>query len=64
MGKKSDTARTCSDCFHNEACHLWCNSISDSVSPKCPQFEPVRYVKLRDLHDMHIMLHKMTEKED
>ena len=49
-------SRTCADCFHCQACHLWSGgAISVSVAPKCPQFEPVRYVSLADLHEMHQM---------
>ena len=52
MAKKSNQApsRTCADCFHYLACLMWCSSVSDSVAPKCPQFEPARYASIADLH--------------
>ena len=57
MAKKAKPApsRTCADCFHFTACHLWAVSISTNVAPKCPQFEPARYVSLADLHEMYQM---------
>ncbi len=57
MAKKDNPtpSRTCADCFHFSACHLWAVSISTDVAPKCPQFEPVRYASLADLHEMHQM---------
>ena len=52
MGKAPK--RTCADCYHYQACHLWSNgAISDKVATKCPQFEPMRYVTLKDLYEMH-----------
>lgn len=57
MAKKANPtpSRTCADCFHFSACHLWAVSISTDVAPKCPQFEPARYASLADLHEMHQM---------
>lgn len=48
-------SRTCADCFHFLACHLWAVSISTDVAPQCPQFEHARYASLADLHEMHQM---------
>ena len=56
MTKKSVKAptRTCDDCYHCQACHMWSSgAISPTVAPKCPQFEPTRYVTLAELHKMH-----------
>lgn len=55
MAKKNAQKKTCFDCFHCKACHLWCNSISATVAPKCPEFEPVRYATAKDLHDMLLL---------
>lgn len=58
MAKKPDPTptRTCDDCFHCPACHLWSSgAISPTVAPKRPQFEPARYVTLAELHEMHQM---------
>lgn len=57
MAKKANPApsRTCADCFHFCACHLWAVSISTDVAPKCTQFEPARYASLADLHEMYKM---------
>ena len=57
MAKRAnhEPSRTCEDCFHFSACHLWAVSISTDVAPKCPQFEPARYASLADLHEMHQM---------
>ena len=52
---KPTPSRTCADCFHFFACHLWVVSISTNVAPQCPQFEPARYASLADLHEMHQM---------
>lgn len=57
MAKKANhmPSRTCADCFHFSACHLWAVSISTDVAPQCPQFEPARYASIADLHEMHQM---------
>lgn len=57
MAKKANPtpSRTCADCFHFSACHLWAVAISTDVAPQCPQFEPARYASLADLHEMHQM---------
>lgn len=56
----NSSQRSCTDCFHCEACHLWSNGpIAASVAPKCQQFEPVRYVTLAELHEM-----QKTQKEE
>lgn len=57
MAKKANPtpSRTCADCFHFSACHLWAVSISTDVAPQCPQFEPARYASLADLHEMYQM---------
>lgn len=61
MGKvKKKSERTCQECFHCQACHLWSNSqIPDKVAQKCPQFESIIYVKLRDLAEMKKMMEEM-----
>ena len=58
MAKKANQtpSRTCDDCFHFSACHMWAVSISTDVAPQCPQFEPARYASLADLHEMHQMV--------
>ena len=33
--------------------------ISKTVAPKCPEFEPVQYVTVRDLHNMLLMKKEM-----
>lgn len=58
--RKSDKAkhtpsRTCADCLHFCACHLWAISISTDVAPQCPVFEPVRYRTLAELDDLRQM---------
>lgn len=63
MAQKKIEQRTCFDCFHCKACHLWCNSISKTVAQKCPEFEPVRYVTVRDLHDMLLIKKEMGGAE-
>lgn len=57
MAKKANPtpSRTCADCSHFSACHLWAVSISTNVAPQCPQFEPARYASIADLHEMHQM---------
>lgn len=57
MAKKPDPtpARSCADCFHFYACHLWAVSISTDVAPKCPQFEPARYATLKEMQDLYKM---------
>ena len=56
MSKQTNPARTCTDCMHCLACHLWSNgAISNSVAPKCPQFEPARYASLAELQDLYGM---------
>lgn len=57
MSKKTNQPRTCADCLHCQACHLWSSGkISDSVAPKCQQFEPARYVSLAEIQDLCRML--------
>ena len=56
MSKQTNPIRTCTDCFHCHACHLWSNgAISNTVAAKCPQFEPVRYASLKELQDLYKM---------
>ena len=56
MSKQTNPARTCADCLHCQACHLWSSgAISDSVAPKCPQFTPARYASLAELQDLYRM---------
>lgn len=43
---------TCDDCFHLGSCMLWCNAISPTAAQRCPQFEPTRYVTVRELYEM------------
>lgn len=48
--------RTCADCFHCKACHMWSSgAISDTVASKCQQFEPVLYASLKELQDLYKM---------
>ena len=56
MSKQTNPARTCADCLHCQACHLWSSgAISDSVAPKCQEFEPARYVSLAEIQDLYRM---------
>lgn len=56
MRKQMNPARTCTDCMHCLACHLWSSgAISNSVAPKCPQFKPARYASLAELQDLYRM---------
>ena len=56
MSKQTNPARTCTDCMHCLACHLWSNgAISNSVAPKCPQFKTERYASLAELQDLYGM---------
>ena len=56
MSKQTKPARTCANCLHCQACHLWSSGeISDSVAPKCPQFEPARNGSLAELQDLYRM---------
>lgn len=56
MNKQTNQARTCTDCMHCLACHLWSNgAISNSVAPKCPQFKAARYASLAELQDLYRM---------
>lgn len=56
MSKKMNVERTCDNCMHCLACHLWSNgAISNSVAPKCPQFKPARYASLAELQDLYRM---------
>ena len=56
MSKQTNPARTCADCLHCQACHLWSSgAISDSVATKCPQFKPARYASLAELQDLYRM---------
>lgn len=52
---KQTPSRTCADCFHFCACHLWAISISTDVAPRCPVFEPVRNRTLAELDDLRQM---------
>ena len=56
MSKKMNVERTCDNCMHCLACHLWSNgAISESVAPKCHQFKPARYASLAELQDLYRM---------
>lgn len=56
MSKQANPTRTCDDCFHCQACHMWSNgAFSATVAAKCPQFEPVRYASLKALQDVYKM---------
>lgn len=56
MSKQTNPTRTCQDCFHCLACHLWSSgAISATVAQKCPQFEPARYASLAELQDLYGM---------
>lgn len=56
MAKATNQTRTCADCFHCKACHMWSSgAISDTVASKCQQFEPVRYASLKELQDLYKM---------
>lgn len=62
--KSKKPTRTCAECFHCEACHLWSGGpISVTVAEKCPQFEPIIYVKLRDLAEMRKILKEIGHEE-
>lgn len=54
--KTRENQRSCDDCFHREACHMWSNgAISNTVSLKCQQYEPVSYMLLKELRDLYKM---------
>lgn len=55
MSKQTNPTRTCADCFHCKACHMWSGAISNTVAEKCPQFETVRYATLKELQDLYKM---------
>lgn len=55
-GKEANPTRTCADCFHCQACHMWSNGAnSATVAAKCPRFETVRCATLKELQDLYKM---------